>query len=640
MVRTAWLLALSLIAQPTLSAEIIEKDQNPQRVTADWKTLFNELFAWNIEKNNDPAKSGFETSVLKKQSLYYSPDSFNKTYKEITSHVEVKEKDGSTKLVSKTADQVFNSREEVLSNPANHEKLQSQNLSDISGMSNLSNDAKDLLGALQSQKGQPIQKNYFTTELGQRVMKALKDTVLIVIPGFGSHTIADYTYPELVEAANIYYGRPAVRRINPQTKKYDGDSAPEKFYEPKKEIMFDVLHPLGLEELGYSTGRDVYSANHLAKWIANLPAAYQNKKLILVGYSKGAGIAHNCVANHPEIRKRTRMIVTIAGVVQGAVPAESAIRTILDETKSTNIDQATNWIKGQPEFVSALLNPVLAPLVTVALNAQALPLVKTAMQAFLHTSIGAKVNENLQVYFGDDLRTLTTADQVDETIKGIYDMSNYARIKWNLENMNEKVFNSPIAIFNLSDITNIKDFFLPAPPVNNQKTISPLTIPQVLSEGTIDHRWFSIDNLFLHLTSLMGFQQSKGGLFDTQVAWVDTKSMYLDERPLSENLTPDELKKMRSEILDVYQKNTGKTLPENFGSLPRNSLLPEAKSIDYVDLGEMRATHWSLAFQQVYKPANVEKGKYYEHTFPRQAFLTALVETLSVYALANPTGGK
>ena len=156
--------------------------------------------------------------------------------------------------------------------------------------------------------------------------------------------------------------------------------------------------------------------------------------------------------------------------------------------------------------------------------------------------------------------------------------------------------------------------------------------PQFDKTGKLNKNSFSRDNAFLVGTSHDLFGRGDGGLADTQVAWLDTKSMPLDQRPLSLTLREDELVELERQ----YTARTGlASLPQGFRTMPRMELIRAVNlqqgrtmnNLNIIDLGELRGTHWDIAFRNVYKSGR-------NHLFPRKAMLTALVETLAVYSSA------
>lgn len=579
----------------------------------DWKTLYQQIFYWNIWKNADPAKTDLVT--LREHSIYYSPLNPNEIYRQIVN--------------ARTSEEALAVRERLLGFSSNRKELEGNKsiyLSQVRGISALAaSSAKNLLAKILNERLHKVSvdTNYFNTDIGREVANSLADTLMIIVPGFGSHTILDYTYPEIVEDANLYYGRPKVRKPSDVTgehgeKLFIGESSPQNFYslrEGSPEHGFDIVHPMG-SELGNSMGKDAESAEHLKNWIENLPAHYANKKLIFVGYSKGTPISHNVVKLFPSIRKRTKMIVTIAGVNQGSIAAEEGTRLLTTLTNSQTPQEGLEKMREIREDGKSMLSTLLD---------------QTSSRGVSFGVMGM-LWKQLSLVF-PALATLKKTKQLDKAIEGIIDLSNYERIKWNLAYLNDENFDQPITIMNLSVITNLEDFFLPGRVADQDlKLRAPLTVPQFQADGTIDYLHYSRDAVFLHLSSVTGFAQAAGGLFDTQVAWMDAKAMALDERSLLESLRGEQIDRIHNELFDLR----GKGLPADFKTLPRNQLLTDynrslgvtMKNLKFVDLGDVRGTHWDIAFRQVYKP--VPEG-YYEHTFPRRAALTALLETIALY---------
>ena len=164
------------------------------------------------------------------------------------------------------------------------------------------------------------------------------------------------------------------------------------------------------------------------------------------------------------------------------------------------------------------------------------------------------------------------------------------RAKWNLENLNDTVFKFPLTIFSTSFITNVKDFFhkfdssLNTYKFNNE--IVPKIQPEVFKKVNLEWssydfgndlakninqfvNWkkFSMDSFLLHLTSLAAFERSPYGMMDTQVTWPDSKSFFLDPRPLKAQFL--------NEISRIYDKlNLAWHKPrfDEFTNSPRNSL--------------------------------------------------------------------
>ncbi len=600
--------------------------QETLRKQVNWKLLFGKLFARNIGKIMGTPGSAQHLEALRK-SIYFSYNDVNQDYRTIVS--------------APNTNAAFEKREEIFGNKRVREGLLGGDLCDETSpdFDWEGTKAAQLISLLDSNKDSKAEGNYFKSLLGKIVVGNLSDTVMIVIPGFGSHTITDYTWPEIVEEANEYYGRPvkepgdgfdySVPHTRPR--KVVGRETVwqpyRKFYgNHNKDVGFDVLHPLG-SELGNSMGTDRETASYLRAWILGLPKAYKDKKLILVGYSKGAPIALSLVESFPDMRKRISYIVTLAGAVQGAVPAQSGLNSLIKVVGDDSIEAALRFAQSDGrKFLENLM-----PAMGFAANFWQRPELKSTLKIW-----GIDVDAMLQGASG-----YLETQKLRRTLLGIQALTQSYRAKWNLTRLNSAALNRPLTIFNLSSITNVKDFFLPDPVIELGPAPSPLTIPQMNEAGRINWPRFSLDNVFLHLTSVGGFEESPGGLFDTQVALMDTKSLPLDFRPLSETFSRSDLNKLWAEpairtILEVrgFTRST-------FASAPRNTLVPddELQGLNFVNLGEIRGTHWNITFRQVYKPLRGETP-YYQHTFPRKAYAVSLIETLALYRLTTPRGGE
>lgn len=575
----------------------------------NWRDLFYELNYINqlrMSKNQDEFKNRVYNST------YYTPEGFNAAYKKIIS-------------TSQTTKEIFQKREETLGiNESYIHKMSSFSQLNQSKKLVASELIQNILNTSNSSKLNE-ENNYFKTPVGQSATSVLKDYVIVVVPGFGSHSIKDYTWPEILRHANAFYGRPEVRPIETIGQKNTFQTM-EEFYGKNTNVGFDVIHPMGTE-LGFSTGSDVDSGSALANWLVRLKKlpAYKDKRFILIGYSKGTPISLNAFTNHPQISSSIAAIFTMAGVVQGSIPANSFIKNAYK-------------ISG-PISKTALINKLESEYKKVATQ---MTNIKNWASKLLTTSDSnkrylASINDMSKVLFGMGLIRLdNNTDEImiadnPKTIEGINDLSNYESIQWNLKNYNNQKFKNKISIFNISMLTNVKDFMRPNPFLQNTLT-PPLIVPQFANQNILDYRYFSKDSVFLYLTSISGFEESVGGMFDTQVAWLDTKSMALDERPLTHSLDKEQL-----DMLNNRLKTEGIILPSNFASLPRRNLLNYLAvqkngltNINFLDLGEFRGTHWDIAFEQVYKPINPYQ-EYYKHQFPRRALQASVIELLAIY---------
>ena len=359
------------------------------------------------------------------------------------------------------------------------------------------------------------------------------------------------------------------------------------------------------------------------------------------------------VSRYPDIRARTLAIITIAGVNQGASPAEGGYRTLVKLTGSQTPTEALEKVRaGQARLEG--LSPALAAVLALGAGSDLVQQILGG-DTVSATDIVDRVTKALNV------------DQVRQGIEGIYDMTQYARLKWNLVHFNDKFFDQKINIFNLSVMTDRKDWATPAGVTNWSRPVPTTIFPQfklTTPKAQINWKLASEDNAFLLATSLDGFDSAPAGLFDTQVAWTDTKSMLLDNRTIARTLyhpinkqardplVEADLERMSAqEIAALYvevnadraaaglapipatfpnPKKGGR--PLTFAEIPRSQLLKSlgtTENFNIVDLGDLRGTHWDISFREVYKPK--DEAVYYTHTFPRKAFISALIETMAIY---------
>lgn len=696
-----------------------------QLQSVKWKDVFNQLFYWNIQKYY-PAKEGYTAEKVAEHSIYYSRLGFN----EILNFVEGRDKNGNVAGRDASGNNLVNHKDDFAQamdealdfydHPQGADSpLLSCNPDKKKGEEFLSEEAapnfwmvpnacylvgnrqaddgrilngpfsqsRQTLASIQNIPGQSgagaaattlwsdqgnrytFNTNYFQTPEGKMVANSLSDTVLVVIPGFGSHTIPDYTYPEIVQEANFMHGRPETRQVgdsggaDPQPT-YAAGQSPGEFYASGPN-GFDIVHPMG-REMGDTMGNDDDVAQRLHDFLVCpagvstktcLPASYANKKLILVGYSKGCPVAHNMVSRFKDVRDRTLAIVTIAGVNQGALPAEEGFRTIEQILKKNNPHDAMDAIKTGHIDLKTLSPKYTAELAALIAMGSGSKVVKQFIA-------NPPMNEDEIVM---RLNSALNTDQIEEALEGIYDMTQYQRLRWNLVHMNDTVFDDKINIFNLSVLANLDDFAAPDGWSNTEVSHPSSIFPQfkLSPQGklALDEQFLSRDNLFLFFTSLSGFATAPGGMFDTQVAYADTKSLPLDDRSIYnvlhyipnpkkmgdaksaaqekylEQLSLQEITALAADVNKEREALGLKDLPPGFEMKSKRELITELgsmKNLNLVDLGDLRGTHWDTAFCEVYKANGVTKCKaddpeHYTHTFPRKAMLSALLETMAIY---------
>ncbi len=66
------------------------------------------------------------------------------------------------------------------------------------------------------------------------------------------------------------------------------------------------------------------NAGLIRDYVAQLPPEYADRPIVLAGYSKGAPDILEALVSYPELRRRVRAVVSMAGVVHGSPLAESA----------------------------------------------------------------------------------------------------------------------------------------------------------------------------------------------------------------------------------------------------------------------------------------------------------------------------
>ncbi len=587
---------------------------DPRLSQIDWHDLYAEINALNLRRMSlsaDPNAAKNEYFNRGENSFYFTKAGFNQAYRQVMS--------------AKTTKQAFHARENVLDiNRDFFEKI--RQFSQIKKLGQINPEANPLIEQLMQSINEPglaESNNFFQSQIGKAATDILKDYVIIVVPGFGSHTIKDFTWPEIVRQANRTYGRPDVR---PEVAGPNGTKVPQPFetyYGRAAQVGFDVVHPMGYE-LGFSMGTDRESGDALALWITKLKKmkAYADKKFILIGYSKGTPISMNAFVRHPDVAESIAAIFTMSGVAQGSIPANTFVAKAYEQTGATSredlITKLDQKLTQSREAVEAAEKFSKNLLVASGANEQFLNRTEGLAKAIL--SRGGMVNTDNNREPGEQRKT----------IEGIVDMSNYESLQWNIKNYNNEKFQKPVSIFNISMVTNVKDFVRPNAGLTT--LTPPLIVPQFVGDQ-LQYSKFSKDDVFLYLTSITGFEESSGGLFDTQVAWLDTKSMALDQRPLSHSLNARQLSMMRSRLAAE-----GVALPAGFENMKRNELLARIAgqrggmgNVNFINLADFRGTHWDCAFEGVYKPSLSDTQNYYKHAFPRRAMQVSIIQMLALY---------
>ena len=279
----------------------------------------------------------------------------------------------------------------------------------------------------------------------------------VIVPGYAAHLIKFPIFEEIMRDANLYYGRAALRPVLKEETMVDFEFMDYITYYSKqngKKNNFDILSLAGWEN-GNTVGKNLKSTKLLVKWLKTLPKMYKDHKLVLLGYSKGAGVVLDVVRESPELRKRIIGYVTYAGVVQGTGIARTAMKTLnelIGDKSLGEIVDKVNEQKGNELFKK--LTPLLLSSPTAFYK---MPVIKGVLKQFdiEYTPI-EKMSK--RVMEGLEIRTL---------MDGAIDLSPLVRTRWNLLYSNNQFFNPGTFIFNLSAITDISTFARPGGIIKN-----------------------------------------------------------------------------------------------------------------------------------------------------------------------------
>ncbi len=591
------------------SVEIIRKnysiDPEAERKlkSVDWKQTFAEIFAKHIKQDKFKSQIPYTQSLKIKESIYYNSKPFDEIFLEIL-------REPSSMEVTKRKEEVL-SNKRVLESLANHK---------ISKKDFLRTGAYDLIEFLENdleKEDGPI-GNYFETSLGNKMMETLKDTVFIILPGFGNHLIQEMVLPDLVEDINEYYGRSRTRPFinggfNPgfiNYKEYYGNST--------RLIQFDIVQPMG-KDIGTTFSTHSENAKALKIWIDELPNIYKEKEIVFVGYSKGATLATQILTDFPEIRDRTRAIISLGGPLQGSSLAEFLSQNIYN-------------LGDNPEFSAIKDNLSHLPLkLDFDYTVKAL-----AKNAFKENLFFKKLLENIpfiSINHKNSLKDLFEKVFYEDSrviLEGLYEEGTTHMLDWNLKYLNQEYFDRPIALFNLSFLANYKDFLLRGPIGEDGSKLSPEVVPQFSAKG-IDQKSLSLDQLSQLLLSINNQETIPGGLTDSMVNWNNSKFPIFDPLPLNKSYTEEVLSKAYE--TNVFFK-TNFTFDE-FVSLPRKDIFTKRgmANMDFVDLGEVRGTHWSTMFRQVARFPGSDEKLGHIHSFPHKAMFKTIIETYGIYKL-------
>lgn len=591
------------------SAEIVRKNYSidPDAVKklkgVDWKQTFAEIFSKHINQDKFNSLVPYPQSLKIKESIYYNSKPFEEIFLEI--------------LKEPSSIEVVEKKEKILSNDKVLESLIKRKLSEKDFIRTKAHDLIEFLENDFEKENGPI-GNYFETSLGKAMMETLKDTVFIILPGFGNHLIQEMVLPDLMEDINEYYGRERTRPFikggfNPGFIDYK-----EYYGKPSRPIQFDIVEPMG-KDVGTTFSTHTEIARALKVWIDQLPLFYKDKEIVFVGYSKGATLATQLLVDFPEIRDRTRALISLGGPLQGSSFAEFLSKNI-------------NRIGATPEL--AELNDKIKKL---PLNLDFDYTVKTlAKNAFEDNLFFKGLLENLPFLSENEKKSVKDLfekiflEDSRVVLEGLYEEGTSHMLDWNLKYLNQESFDRPIALFNLSFLASYKDFLLHGPIGEDGSKLPPEVVPQFSAKG-IEQKSFSLDMVSQLLLSINNQETIPGGLTDSMVNWNNSKFPTFDPLPLSETYPEEVLSKAYEENIFFKANFTF----EEFISTPRKDIFKKRGTgdMDFIDLGEVRGTHWSTMFRQVARLPDSDEKLTHVHSFPHKAMFKALIETYGLYKL-------
>lgn len=601
--------------------------QTDARQQVNWKLFFNQIFAAEIRREMRAQNaSQAEIRDALREYIAYTPLGFSETIQRVTS--------------VKTSAEAYQMRLQIYDDKGNADSISRldfsasipaayRNLPEVRQLLQDINNHKDRLPA--------ANENFFLSPEGQALMRAMsvgatgtQEVAFILVPGYAAHVIKFGIFPEIVAQANRLHQRPDERPL------LDEGSGFDLRYENYKEFYsrgssgqypFDILSPAGME-MGNTVGKNAETADLLARWIAGLPAHYRQRKLILLGYSKGAPIVLELLQRHPELKQQVIGVVTYGGVVQGTHVARMGKETIDAILGAHTIGEVIDKVRprGTSETLRGLL-PFLAPFDL----------------SFTQTDNLKKVLDVYGVNVGDldkKIDRVLNGREVRELVDGIVDMSPYTRTSWNLRYLDSNLVQPETFFMNMSAVTNIADFASNRVTTTQKNRSNSLLAPIMDGAGKINWRGFSLDAWFLYLSSIEGFKMAPGGLYDTQVDLQHTKSPWLDTSPLSLSLTEQEISALWSQA-DLRRKLVANGIDtiEELKTTPRHRLLKGEvmQNLRSIDLGEFKGHHWSL-FHQAFRPSKEQSETFAVWEFPREPFIKAVMYTMALYLAGNRAG--
>ncbi len=599
-------------------------------MSTDWKLLFHQLFALEIKKEfvlSAPAdqQDDIYTRLLN-AFLQYSPGSFNDVI--------------DAAMEAESAEQAHQIRVDFYEHPVSRALVRDLDFRRcVDAQSRLVPAIARFLKVIETHQGRAIgaNENFFASPEGWAAMEAYahngegddQQVALVMVPGYAAHTIAYSIFEEIVVDANVFHGRPDERPL------LAADGIDLKFEDHQtfyargsaEVAPFDILHPAGIE-LGNTTGHNAETTDLIAKWIESLPAKYAQAKFIFLGYSKGAPIVLDIVRRHPRLAPRVLGYVTHAGVMQGAHAARLFIEQAEAVLRDVPMSEFVERLRAEdPASLSKVISPLFSQ---IDMSWLSVPRVRAVFDMLGYDTSG----------YERQTERLLGGREVHELLDGARDLSPVELVRWSLSHLDNESFPEATYLFNLSGVTDVRDFVRPVDPQRGGALGPSLVAPTFTEDGELDWENLSIDALVLYFTSIAGFKNSPGGLFDTQVDLANSKTLHLDRRPLNASLRADELEELWSDLtVRAAMKKNGVEDFATFSNVPRCELVkPEHRShIDAIDLGEFRGHHWSL-FRQALRPPPEVSETHAVWSFPRKAYMRALLQVLALRNLVDAQG--
>jgi pimeloyl-ACP methyl ester carboxylesterase len=588
----------------------------------DWKLFFNQLFAMEIRKEmeGEGYPSGAQEDALR-EHIGYTPYSFNESINKI--------------LEADTSGRAYALRQEIFGSAANLSLVEKTSFI-ASIPENLRKNPKvsQFLSSIEAQRKRSISptENFFSSPEGLATVNALTldgvdDVALVMIPGYAAHAIKFEIFPEILADMNRLKGRPATRPLLDDRNGFDLKYQSHRdFYSRSREPgpSFDILHPAG-KELGNTVGFNAETADLMAKWLESLPSTYSKKKFILLGYSKGAPTIFEMLQRHPRLKSRVIGVVTFCGVVQGTNIARQVKSQLGDVLGVRTIGDLIKKVR-RKGLSSSLSNmaPFLSPL---DLGFTKIDRIKEAMALY-----GVDTSD-----LSEMVDRFINGREIRELVDGLDDLSPLTRSLWNLRHMNDDLVAPNTFVFNSSAVTDISAFASSRVSTSQRRRDTALIAPNIGRDGAIRWKDFSLDAIFLYLSSIGGFTLAPAGLYDTQVDLQNTKTPWIDQSPLSATLLETEIRALWDDPqVRTKLAERGISSYESFRSTPRSDLISSQrlKNLKPYDLGEFKGHHWSLFHQAFRAPAELSK-EYAVWDFPRKAYMRALLQTIALYRIVN-----